>query len=510
MLSRWLTILSFVCFGILSLVVIKMNQRPLCIDSKVVEKIDRTSGVKHDEVYRCALNKATRYSSYFGQNLKELNLRVAATERLLESIEPFFQKVQILITEDHPNLFRIKGHTIYIGQNLVEAPGHLEKAISKIWYRERNETLFVQQELLEEVATDFLVYLQTGDLDIGDPKTHLKTALLPVKWPYVIKSPGAYCESPWKQSEDYAICAGNQDLSAIESEVLEMSLRPLILSSWIKSYKNLSVGERYQFTRGLAQLLRQEYNPVLSVAGDDSASTLARASATLKNFNHYVVSSSLSKSSKIHKMFAANFATELQSRGYHNAFAEASFDVLYVSNQKITTSEGAFQEFLKIAKAQPQTQIALRDQDNLWMLPSKFPIPIKTFGQIKANRTIVEKCGGFSFSYVMDYSESTEKLLVVEHCDAKSQVHFNEYLKTGAEGFALENKGMSFVQFHLPSLLMKRDELANVLNVKDFIKNRDVDNTSFKSLGWQEVRWDKTANAYQPKAYVDAIEWFRF
>ncbi|WP_413582772.1 hypothetical protein [Bdellovibrio sp. HCB288] len=456
------------------------------------------------------MNKATRYSSYFGQNIKDLSLRVGATERLLESIEPFYQKVQILITADHPNMFRIHGHRIYIGQNLIEAPGHLEKAISKIWYRERNETLFVQQELLEEVATDFLVYLQTGDLDIGDPKTHLKTALLPVKWPYVIKSPAAYCDSPWKQSEDYAICANSQDLSSIESEVLEMSLRPLILSSWIKAYKNLSVGERYKFTRGMSNLLRQEYNPVLSVAGDESASVLARASATLKNFNHYISSSDLGKSSNTYRLFAASFANELQNRGYHKAFAEASFDVLYVSNQPINSNASVFQEFLKIAKAQPQTQIALRDQDNLWMLPSKFPIPIKTFGQIKANRTIVEKCGGFSFSYVMDYSESTEKLLVVEHCDAKSEVHYTEFLKSGAEGFALENKGMSFVQFHLPSLLMKRDDLANVLNVKDFIKNRDVDSTSFKSLGWQEVRWDKTANAYQPKAYVDAIEWFRF
>ncbi|WP_413585535.1 hypothetical protein [Bdellovibrio sp. HCB274] len=456
------------------------------------------------------MNKATRYSSYFGNNLKSLNLRVGATERVLESIEPFYQRVQILITEDHPNMFRIKGHTIFIGQNLLEAPGHLEKALSKIWYRERNETLFVQQELLEEVATDFLVYLQTGDLDIGDPKSHLKTALLPVKWPYVIKSPSAYCESPWKQSEDYEVCAKNQDLSALESEVLEMSLRPLILSSWIKSYKSLSVGERYQFTRGISAMLRHEYNPVLSVAGDETASTLARASATLKNFNHYVTSSDLGKTSNTYRIFAAKFANELQSRGYHNAFAEASFDVLYVSNQKISTSGPAFQEFMKIAKAQPQTQIALRDEDNLWMLPSKFPIPIKTFGQIKANRTIVEKCGGFSFSYVMDYSESTEKLLVVEHCDPKAQVYYNGYLKSGAEGFAFENKGMSFVQFHLPSLLMKRDDLAQVLNVKDFIKNRDVDSTSFKSLGWQEVRWDKTANAYQPKAYVDAIEWFRF
>ncbi|WP_413292456.1 hypothetical protein ACLSU7_13700 [Bdellovibrio sp. HCB185ZH] len=510
MLSRWLTYISFACFGILSLVVLQMNQRPLCIDSKVVEKIDRTSGRHEDLVYRCAVNKATRYSTYFGENLRDLNLRIGATERLLESIEPFYQKVQLVILGDHPDMFRIKGHVIYMGQNLVEAPGHLEKALAKIWYRERNETLFVQQELMEEVATDFLVYLMAGDLDIGDPSTHVKTAILPVKWPYVIKSPEAYCDSPWKQSEDYEICASGQNLSSIAPEVLEMSLRPLLLNSWVKAYKSLSMGERYQFSRKMGLIIRGEYNPVLSVAGDSNASTLARATAVLKNFNQYVASADLTKTSNTYRLFAANFANELRSHGYEKAFAEASFDVLYVSNQKLSADTKAFQELLKIAKEQPQTQIALRDQENLWMLPSKFPIPIKTFGQIKANRTIVEKCGGYSFSYVMDYSDSTEKLLVVEHCDPKVEIKYREYLKSGAEGFALENKGMSFVQFHLPSLLMKRDELASVLNVQDFIKKRDVDNPSFKSLGWQEVRFSQTANAYQPKAYVDAIEWFRF
>ncbi|MNL75174.1 hypothetical protein D3C87_2009320 [compost metagenome] len=56
---------------------------------------------------------------------------------------------------------------------------------------------------------------------------------------------------------------------------------------------------------------------------------------------------------------------------------------------------------------------------------------------------------------------------------------------------------------------MKKQELETVSNVFDFIQKRDVDNPSFKGLGWQEVRWDEKASAYQPKAYVDAIEWFR-
>ncbi|MBO9667673.1 MAG: hypothetical protein J7501_12770 [Bdellovibrio sp.] len=486
-----------------------MTKRPLCIDSKVVERIDRTAGRQEDVVFRCAINKETPYSVYFGSHITDLNKRVDSIERLLESIEPFYRKVQIAILEDHPYLFRIQNHKIYIGQKLLEAPGHLEKAIAKVWYRERNETLFAQQELMEEVVTDFLLYLQTGDLDIGDPKTHVTTALRQVKWPYVLKSQAAYCDSPWKRSEQFMACANGDVDGDINLSVVEMSLRPLLVTSWVKSYKKLSVKDRYEFTRGLANLIRSEHNPMLSVVGSLSPTALIRAAEAIKNVSAFVASSGVVKEQSAHRMFVANFTNELRNNGFQDAFAEASFDVLYVVPQKLDANSKIFEHWLKLAKAKPKLQIALRDPQNLWMLPSKFPIPLASFGQIKANRTIVEKCGGYSFSYVMDYAHMSEKLLVVDHCDLKKDLKFAEYLNSGAEGFAAENKGLAFVQFHLPSLLMKRDELASVINVMEFIQKRDVENPSFRSLGWQEVRWNDQAKAYQPKAFVDAIEWFR-
>ncbi len=133
-------------------------------------------------------------------------------ERLLESIEPFYRKVHVTVFEDHPYIFRVQGHQIFIGAKLLQASGHLEKAIAKVWYRERNETLFAQQSLMEEIFTDFVLYLQNGELDIADPVTQVKTALQNAKWPYVIKSATAYCDSPWKQSEHYALCRNPQEL----------------------------------------------------------------------------------------------------------------------------------------------------------------------------------------------------------------------------------------------------------------------------------------------------------
>lgn len=515
MIARWLTSLSFVCFGLLSLMVLQMTKRPLCIDSKVVERIDRLAESGTDSVFRCALNKATPYSQFFSEHVKDLSYRIQQTERLLESMEPFYRKVQITILQDRPYLFRVQGHQIYIGERLLEAPGHLEKGLLKIWYRERNEALFSEQALMEEVVTDFLLYLQSGDLDIGDPTTKIKTALRKVKWPYVIKSVSAYCDSPWKQSEHFAACQNKQEaVSLIDQQVIELSLRPLLVTSWIRSFKDLSVKERFYFTQNLPQLLRSEHSPALPivpVAGIPGAqeTILLRAADAIKNVNSFVATSQAMKDSEVHRLFVANFTNELRSNGFQDAFAEASFDVLYVSQEGLSESSKVFQQFVKIAKAQPKLQIALQDKENLWMLPSRYPIPLKSFGQIKATRTVVEKCGGYNFSYVMDYADVTEKLLVVDHCDSKREIQFSRFLSEGAEGFGAQNKGIAFVQFHLPSLLMKKTELEQVANVFEFIQKRDVESPSFKSLGWREVHWSEQAKAYQPKAYVDAIEWFR-
>ncbi len=514
MFARWFTVLSFVCFGLLSLFVVQMTRRPLCIESKVVERIDRLGPQSTDTIYRCAVNRETAYSTYFGEQSRDLTYRIQKTERLLESFEPFRKKVQLTIFPDRPYLYRVQGQHIFIGQKMLEAPGHLEKALAKVWYHERNDSLFVQQDLMEEVFTDFLVYLDLGDLDIGDPDTRLKTALRKVKWPFVLKSVAAYCDSPWKQSEHFALCQNKAEAAhELNQQVVEMSLRPLLVTSWVNAYRQLTMKERFEFTQNLPQLLRADHSEPLPIVGSAEAmmsdTALMKAAEAIKNVNLFVSKTNAIKDSETHRLFLANFTNELRMNGFHDAFAEASFDVLYVAQEELNEKSKVLQQFMKIAKAQPKLQMAVRDGTNLWMLPSRYPVPVKSFGQIKSVRTVVEKCGGYNFSYVMDYAEETEKLLVVDHCDAKKEILYSRYLSEGAEGFGAQNKGTAFVQFHLPSLLMKKAELEQVSNVFEFIQKRDVESAPFKSLGWREVHWSEQANAYQPKAFVDAIEWFR-
>jgi hypothetical protein len=513
MLNRWMSGISFVCFGLLSLMVVEMTRRPLCIDSKTVERIDRITEQGTESVYRCALNKSVPYTSFFGEGLRVLNPRISQMERLLESIEPLNRKMQITILGDQPWLFKLQDHHLFIGQNLFEAPGHLEKSMAKVWFREKSDSLFVNQDLMEEVVTDFLLFLNEGDLNIGDPHTNVKTSINKKwRWPAVLLSVKSYCETPWKLSEHYGIC--HSEMPDLNHSEMEMSLRPLLVSSWIKSFKDLSFRDQDQFVRYLPNLLRAEHDPALPIfaryqAVGETRSPLALAGEALKNTNLYLSSSKVMKSSSTFRMFMAYLTQDLRLRGLQEAFAEAHFDLMLVSETPLTNDSVIYKQFLALAKDRPETHIALRDKNQVWMLPAKDPIPASAFDQIRATRTIVEKCGGFDFNYVLGYSASTEKLLVVERCKSKGDVTYGRYLRDGAEGFAAENKGVAFIQFHLPSLAMKSDTLVGGKNVFDLIKSREAGNSVVQSLGWQEIKWNEQAAAYHPKAYIDAIEWFR-
>ncbi|HWU43909.1 MAG TPA: hypothetical protein VN132_10745, partial [Bdellovibrio sp.] len=317
-----------------------------------------------ETIYRCALNKETPYSVYFGEQSRDLGYRIQQVERVLENLEPFYKKVQITIMDDRPLLYRVQGHQIFIGRQLLEAPGHLEKGLAKIWYRERNQTLFAQQNLLEEVMSDFLVYLANGDLDIGDPNTHIATALRRIKWPYIIKSVTSYCESPWKQSEHFGVCQNvKESEEELASQVTEMSLRPLLVSNWIFSYLELSMKERYEFTKNLPSFIRSDHTSSLPVTSEIPVgltnTTLVRSIEAVRNVSLFISSSNVRSESGAHRNFLINLANELRLSGFQDAFAQVSFDVVFVSTDPVTESSKIFQDFQKIAEDHPKMQLAL-------------------------------------------------------------------------------------------------------------------------------------------------------
>ncbi len=533
MMSRWLSYITFACFGLLTLMAIYSARRPLCIDSKVVERIDRLGVQSTDLVYRCAVNKDVRFNTYFNENARVISQRIGAVERFLESIEPFKRKMQITILEDRPYLFRIQDHQIFIGQALFEADGHLEKALAKVWYRERADSFFINQTLMEEVFTDFLVYGSDGALKIENPLSKKETDFSDFHWPYVIKSAAGYCDSPWKFSEHVSLCAAliavlkpQEEIQSLKDVVTEYSLRPLLTHAWISSFQTLPFRDQGAFLKGLPRLLRETHSPELPIVLGPAASDISRsdvlseAASSVKNMNSFISTSQLIHDSAAYKSFLVGLNYHLRASGFNDKFAEATFDLLFVSEQPLSNKSKIYTQLKELALTHPHLHIALRDSENVWMLPASFPIPLSSLSPYHAQKTVVEKCGAFNFSYVLKFADITEKLLVVDVCRGPSanptigkvadqELKYSQYLLDGVQGFGQQNQGVTFIQFHLPSLVMKQTQLSSLENLYDLVQKHELTNPVFKSLGWQEVKWNESVKAFQPKAFVDGIEWFR-
>jgi hypothetical protein len=486
-----------------------LSRRPLCIDSRVVERIDRGS----ESVFQCSQNHHVPFSIYFYENLPEIEARVQTVEKFLEHIEPIASHLRLVVLKDKPNYFVIQGNTLYIGEDLLASRGHLEKFLVKKWYRENSQNLFAYEGLFEEVFTDFMIYLIKGSLQIEDPFRGVQTKLNGSRWPQVLKSTKAYCQSPWKRSEHYEFCRDVKPADDLRGDqILELSVRPLLVSSWVASYKALSFRDQYNFVKLLKELISTDHIPDLPLVRTGGlipeTNPLAEASEAIKNISYFLTSSSLTQYSESHRVFITLVANNLGRLGFNESFGGAFFDVLFISDTKLAQNSETFKHFLSLSKKNPKMKIAIKDPDNLWMLPSTYPVHWKSLDSLRAERTVYSKCGHYDFNFVWSFANLTDKLMIVNTCGGKI-INLTSYLKDGPEGFGAQNKDVGFIQFHIPSLLMRKDKLAHVDNVYDLISRREIDNPVFQSLGWRELKYSEKAEAYQPKSFVDGIEWFK-
>ena len=256
--ERWLVSLATGFFVALMALMISAK-KPLCIDSRIVDKIDRITAEQTETVYRCSLSNPTLYSRYFDENKDILETRIENVAVFLRNIEPYKKNLQLRINEVQPIIFTINDHQIEIGSQLLASPLHFERALMKVWLQERLKKDLHSQQLFIEVAADFLMFAANGSLEIEDPILKIKTKIGGARWPQVLKSRDGYCESPWKASEHYAECAQIKNADSLNADLLlSLSLRPLMSSVWIKSYTELNFKEKSRFLNLLPRYLQTQ------------------------------------------------------------------------------------------------------------------------------------------------------------------------------------------------------------------------------------------------------------
>lgn len=501
---RWLNLLSLVCFGVLSLVLIYLNQKPLCIDSKLVERVDIFWGEKVERVYRCQLQKKVPYSPEFVKIGNVLESKLVSLERFFSLIGELDKKPVLHIQHDKGLQFKIQSGHIFLGKDLILAEGHLEKAFLRYWVQEKSELIFSHTELFEEVLSDLMLYALKNKLEVHDPQSMAVTELGSARWPFILKSLQAYCHSPWKRGEHYSSCNQVSARTDLENSVAEMSLRPFLSDVWVKAYDSLSLKDKRQFLRSLSFILAQKDMTLPKQKDLKAPTTLSLAVDAIKNVNTSFYSPTL-KDKREFKRFLYSLESSLYQHGFDKKYAIAHFNFLFEIPHNLNPDSEELKQLSLLATENPMLQIAIKDPKNIWLLPSSFPIAVKSFGELRASRVVTQKCSGTSFADIFSYSEVAEKLFIVENC-GDNLLDWQSYIHDGAQGFAQKYKNVSFVQLHLPSLLMKREELPSQKLIRDYLAFSEAPK---KSFGWIDHGWQENVDAFKPKGAIDGVEWFR-
>lgn len=490
------------------LTLLQLSKDHPCIDSTLVEKLDVIGRDGNATLFTCSLRRAADFSQKADDYVTAIEGRLNQLALVLNKIKPMPVKAQVIVDENNPLKFRLDKNQIHIGKHLVTVRGHLELAVIRVWLQSTN-LQDEQTQLLDQSLADLVYYATFGRLDRQDPVTEIYPELGLARWPQVLKNLDVYCESPWKASEDFERCASLDQLEHNRRALLTMSLRPLLTSSLVEAYNSLTRAEQNGFLQEIPRLVSERSidseNAIEFLLDQDNA--LKEGLSILKVFTDQF--SLKHEATFPQRRFIARLNQYLQSRGVADSFAEAYFDVLIEFPENLNTASEMFKSLEAASKQNLNLQIAVKDQGQIWILPSRSGLSLKIFDQVKIRQHVFFACPILKEIDLARFTGSSEKLLMIKGCDSGRSYAFDMLFKYGAQEFTKTESQLAFIQFHLPSLQQRIADLQHIKNFFELVQNRDVTQREFQLLGWQDVQWNEKYHFYKPKAVIDAIEFFR-
>lgn len=496
--------------------IILVYKRPICIDSTVVNKIDRVflsaGHIQTETAYACYQNQPVNYSSALERTVLKISPVLDRTILLLESIKPFENKLHLIIHEDRPLMYEVSPGKIHFGASFFNLDYHLSRAFIKSWIIENRSSLKIDLSLFEESLADFILYVLVGKIELEDPVDRTRTKLGSVKWPHVIKNVKNYCLSAWKQTEHIEGCNNDfkNNLKLRNQLAATYSLRPLLTSALINSYNEMSIKQKGRLIQSLPHLISSVQLPsdkiVESMLVDSNP--IQSGMIGINKFSELVLSASNKKYPEIHLLYSG-IIQSLQNRGVSDIFNQAFFDYLVHFDGDIDTSASFYKNLDLAAMKNPEVQVALVDDKNIWLLPSRTALPLTVFNDIQARQTLLMGCESGAQKNMNYFFKKTEKLMLINDCGQKNVYDFDSLFKKGIKPFMSANSKLSFVQLHMPSLQMIHEALPPTQNYFELVKNHNLKRQEIKPLGWSSIHWKKDLQVYRPEAIVDAIEYFR-
>lgn len=456
-------------FGVLILVIIFMTRKPLCIDSKLVEKIDRVSGSVREEVYRCDFNKTVRFSSYWARSARELASRLYDIEVVLDRLGFLSPRApRLVILSDKKEIVYSHQSTLYLSEDIFLKPGWLERELVKHSLKDKNESLFSQNPLLAEALVENILFISSGSVDLERYKIKNNALSMNYVWPQNLKASSLECRYLKKFSDNVSFCLS----SGFKPQVQDV--RPYFVKSWIESFNVLKLSERMSFVKSIAELTPEGFQKTSSGA-----------------------------------RFLIELASRLEKYGVDQTVDKPEFDLVYVLDQKLESNGLLRKSIQEFSQSNESLRIAVMDTEKVLFLPSGALLSKKLLKSWNTKQLVYQSCSNINFNQINSFNLTTDKLLLIRSC-AQNEDHFlQRYYQLGASGFASQDSFSPFIHFHLPSLALKSAELDSSKDVFELLQQTGSESTVAQELGWQKIEWKKELKAFSPRAYVDAIDLFR-
>jgi hypothetical protein len=482
------------------------SQRSVCINSKLVKKIQIESGEGIKEVFACPERSRESLSRAAQKRMREISAFTSNLDKMLPAAAKG-ERFDILVSLRRPVRLDVDRGQITVGRDLFWLKGQLERAIIKRVLMQEAHANLQKNLFYQEVIVDLLWTIISGAPTSQDPIFQEETADLGPKWIHYLRSHKSVCRSKDRPLGLISTCEAYELLAEEDAEfsrnILEgaspWGFRPFLRKVFWQVFSERPMREMVPFWRHWVDSLLNKNWPrahwgVLKDLEDVQGFLRVTLEETLKGLD--------------------------SSLGFE--FQSLLEELEVAPGQKIKvpfllTFDPEDQSILEWARQ--STRLRARDKsslflaysgDQLFVFPTLFPVKVEgALGLLAPQKTARQGCGPWSVAELLSQSSIEAKILLVEKCDRKIFPDYVSFISEGLGAFSQVNPQIAFWSLNMRSLKMGLE--WGVKESDHFVftgVNRKLTKVE-KLMGFDRPAYDSDRNAYKISGALPVIDWYR-
>lgn len=470
------------------------QQSNICIQSTFVQKV-----IYQDfKISNCTQNQKLDWNSKINKDVVEFNKRLREIEVFLKLKTNLALTVEIL---DPTNILYFTNNHLFISRNIFLNSQSFELFLIKNWIQNYNSNI-KKNKLLEDLLVNFKYFLLFGKKAVVPLVQNFQPQ---IAWKQIQKSSHYNCITHWQLTNTLDLCI-NSSLHFFDtnSDFIYDRLYTKVFDSWVESLGTMNITQRYDLNENFKFHLIKFVYPVDQARAKEPSFT-----ANLKLLSQFWSLNSDLPNTILGKKFLFGFLKAFNKYNYNYFVDNSKFDLIYFKQNLNLNTVYENKNINLVIKKFPNLKIAISNFKEIIILPLDKKIKLDVFTSLKANQILLEYCSKARIRDILNYERISDKVLLTYDCGYTQLKKVDQLVAQGASGFATQNLDVQFAQFHLPSLIKKRDYLNLDSEVFQYVQARNVKNSVYEVFGWQELNWDQVLKAYKPKAYVEGVGYFR-